>query len=108
MYVGGSRDTTNETWTSFACPIACTITQMYIRGVTGPSSGVGSIVATLRLDAADTLCTCTAGVASGGQLYSANDTSHSISVTAGQLIAVKYVHTGSAASTTFVYTLKVQ
>lgn len=80
-----------ETDVKFPCPAAGTIKNLYV-SADGAISGANTATFTCRKNGVDQTVTC---VVTGGVLVG-NDTTHSFTVAAGDLIAVKLVTSASA------------
>jgi hypothetical protein len=76
-------------------PQACSLSRLYFAtATTQPASG--SLVLTLRKNNADTALTLTVAAGSAGNFF--NDTTNSVSFTAGQYASIKFQNFASAAS----------
>lgn len=97
---GTQSTSTSETNKVFACPLSGTLKNLYLR-VSGTQPGDGALTVTLRTGTtvagmADTAIT-TSAPASTSAAAGFSDTTHSVSVNAGDLISVKIVN-GSAST----------
>jgi hypothetical protein len=93
MGIGNQDTTANETNTQTPVPVTGTLKNFYARinSVT-PSGGNATITLTLRKNAVDTALTCVATRTNGTGAgpASCSDTTHSVSVTAGDLISISF------------------
>ena len=84
---GYNTNSTAEGRSLTPSPINCTAQKLYVIDSATPSSSTLTI--TLRVNAADTTLTCS--IATGGAT-TCNDTSHTVSVVAGDGLSIKYVN----------------
>ena len=93
LYYNYQRATTTEAEVKMPMPFAGTFSRLYVAASTAPT-GAETFIATMRKNGADTTITCTIT----GAAVSANDTTHSATFAAGDLIDLKIVSSGGAAT----------
>lgn len=100
--MGGNAgvDTTETTFTQLV-PTGGSISSLYVKLGTAPGAGK-SRAFTLMVNGSPSTLTCTVSDAN----TTANDTTHSVTVAAGDRVTIKSVPTGTPAVTTFVYGTK--
>ena len=86
-----SSGTTTESMVQIPCPLSGTFKNLYVEQE-GASGASKSYAYTFRKNTADTTLTCTV---SGASAVTANDTTHTVSVAAGDLLDVKIVPTNT-------------
>lgn len=93
VYFSAYGNSATETQVSFVCPVAGTIRNLYASADAAPGAAQ-TFTYTVRKGAADTAVTCQT---SGGAATASNDTTHSATVAAGDLLTVKLVTSAGAA-----------
>ncbi len=101
-YMGASKNSGTEGLIDFRVPYDGTIRNLYCNSGVAPGSGE-EFEYTVRVQASDTAVTCTNAGASD---TTAEDTTNSVAVSAGDAISVKLVTSGSAGVTTHAATFE--
>jgi hypothetical protein len=94
FYTGLAGDTavsTNST-VGGVMPFACVMDKLYANTLAVGSSGSDNITVTVVKNGSDTALTCTgnAALTAVSQTSSCSDTSHSVSISAGDVMTIKY------------------
>ena len=77
-----------------AIPIACSFDRLYVNAY-GVSGAADNITVNLIKNGADTGLTCSLTSATGAQV-TCNDTTHAVSVAAGDMVGLKFVQSSTA------------
>jgi len=97
---GGGFSSSTEANVDLEAPTAATVGNFYVQLSAAPGAG-NSIAVTIRKNGSDTSSTCTI---SGASAISCNDTVHSFSVAAADLMAIKLVPSGTIVATPNILT----